>query len=217
MARLSSAQRRAELVQAALRVIERDGVHGATTRAIVAEADMPLASFHYAFRSRDEMIRELIAFVVSNEGQAAIATLRRDRDIRAAVRAGLQSYFDMLKTEPGREQSMFELLHYALRTEELNDLPPAQYDMYRRTAGEVLRAGAETAGVTWRLPLDQVARLLVTFITGLTLAWLADRDDLAAAATMDFAADSIAALAEPAAMTATTSTTTTASTKEHTQ
>ncbi len=217
MARLSSAQRRAELVQAALRVIERDGVHGATTRAIVAEADMPLASFHYAFRSRDEMIRELIAFVVSNEGQAAIATLRRDRDIRAAVRAGLQSYFDMLKTEPGREQSMFELLHYALRTEELNDLPPAQYDMYRRTAGEVLRAGAETAGVTWRLPLDQVARLLVTFITGLTLAWLADRDDLAAAATMDFAADSIAALAEPAAKTATASTTTTASTKEHTQ
>ena len=67
MARVSSADRRAALVRAALRVIDRDGVHGATTRAIVAEAEMSLASFHYVFQSRDEMIRELIAFVVQDE------------------------------------------------------------------------------------------------------------------------------------------------------
>ena len=199
MARLSSTQRRVELVRAALRVIERDGVHAATTRAIVAEADMPLASFHYAFHSRDEMIRELISSVVNDEGSAAIATLSSERDIRTAVRAGLQSYFDLLAADPGREQAMFELLHYSLRTDELRDLPRVQYEMYWRTAGEVLRAGAETAGVAWRLPLERVARLLVTFMTGLTLAWLADRDAAVAAATMDFAADSIAALAEPLA------------------
>ena len=197
MARLSSAQRRVELVHAALRVIERDGVHAATTRAIVAEADMPLASFHYAFHSRDEMIRELISSVVSDEGTAAIATLSSDRDIRTAVRAGLQAYFDLLAAHPGREQAMFELLHYSLRTEELRDLPRAQYEMYWRTAGEVLRVGAETAGVTWRLPGDQVARLLVTVLNGIKQAGVAGRDAGAAAATMDFAADSIAALAEP--------------------
>ncbi|MEO9104207.1 MAG: TetR family transcriptional regulator [Terrimesophilobacter sp.] len=196
MARISSADRRDAIIHAALRVIQREGVHGATTRAIVAEADMPLASFHYAFRSRDEMISELIAFVVENEGRAAIATLSGDRDIRSAVRAGLQAYFDTLVADPNREQAMFELLHYALRNDELVNLPHAQYEMYRRTAATVLRAGAETAGATWRLPIDQVARLLVTFISGLTLAWLADRDDNAAAATMDFAADSIAALAD---------------------
>ncbi|MBB5633759.1 DNA-binding transcriptional regulator YbjK [Cryobacterium mesophilum] len=197
LARVSSADRREAIIHAALRVIQREGVHGATTRAIVAEADMPLASFHYAFRSRDEMISELIAFVVENEGRAAIATLNGDRDIRSAVRAGLQAYFDTLTADPSREQAMFELLHYALRTDELSALPRAQYRMYRRTAGEVLDAGAEVAGATWRLPLDQVASLLVTFISGLTLAWLADRDDDAAALAMDFAADSIAALAEP--------------------
>lgn len=215
MARLTATQRRAELLRAALRVIERDGVHAATTRAIVAEADMPLASFHYAFHSRDEMIRELISSVVSDEGTAAIATLSSDRDIRTAVRAGLQAYFDLLAGDPGREQAMFELLHYALRTKDLRDLPRAQYEMYWRTAGDVLRVGAETAGVTWRLPVDQVARLLVTFISGITLAWLADRDNGAAAATMDFAADSIAALADP--ITTSTASTSTEPTKEHTQ
>lgn len=195
MTRISSADRREALIHAALRVIQREGVHGATTRAIVAEADMPLASFHYAFRSRDELISELISFVVEGEGQAALSTLSGGRDIRSAVRAGLQAYFDTLTADPSREQAMFELLHYALRTDELNELPRAQYRRYRRTAGDVLAAGAEAAGVQWRRPIDEVARLLVAFIGGLTMAWLADRDDAAAALTMDFAADSIAALA----------------------
>lgn len=197
MARISSADRREAIIRAALSVIQREGVHGATTRAIVKEADMPLASFHYAFRSRDEMMRELVAHIVEGEGRAAAAMLSGATDVRSALRAGLQAYFDTLTAQPNHEQAMFELLHYSMRTEELSDLPRAQYEMYRRTASELLRSGAETFGATWLLPLDHVARLLVTFISGLTLAWLADRDDTAAAATMDFAADSIAALAVP--------------------
>lgn len=197
MTRLSSSERRSALVHAALRVIERDGVHGATTRAIVAEAGMPLASFHYAFRSRDEMIRELVAFVVESEGLAASASLRAGSDIRTVVRAGLQAYFDLVVAEPHREQAMFELLHYALRTEELGDLPRMQYESYHQIAGEVLEAGAAIAEVRWRIPLDQLSRLLVTLTDGITLAWLADRDSAAAGITMDFAADTIAAFADP--------------------
>lgn len=197
MARISSADRREAIIHAAIRVIQREGVHGATTRAIVKEADMPLASFHYAFRSRDEMMHELVAHIVDGEGRAVAAKLTGTKDIRGAVRAGLQAYFDTLTAEPNHEQAMFELLHYSMRNEDLRDLPRAQYEMYRRTARELLRVGAEAVGATWRLPLDHMARLLVTFISGFTLAWLADRDDAAAAATMDFAADSIAALSEP--------------------
>lgn len=211
MARLSSSQRRIELVHAALRVIEREGIHGATTRAIVAEADMPLASFHYAFRSRDEMIRELIAYVVEHEGLAASESLRPGTDIRSTVRAGLQAYFDLLVAEPHREQAMFELFHYALRTEDLADLPRTQYESYHATAAAVLEAGAAHAGITWSIPVLELARVIVTLTDGITLAWLADRDDAAAARTMDFAADTIAALAVPALPT------TTEPTKEPTQ
>lgn len=197
MARISSADRREAIIHAAINVIQRKGVHGATTRAIAKEADMPLASFHYVFRSRDEMMRELVAHIVEGEGRAVAAKLTGGTDIRSAVRAGLQAYFDTLTAEPNREQAMFELLHYSMRNDELRDVPRAQYEMYRRTASELLSVGAEAVGATWRLPLDQMARLLVTFISGFTLAWLADRDDAAAANTMDFAADAIAALAMP--------------------
>ena len=73
MARMSSVDRREKIVVAALRVIATHGINAATTRAIVAEADMSLASFHYAFTSRDEMMRELVAHVVENETIAAPA------------------------------------------------------------------------------------------------------------------------------------------------
>ncbi|MEA5154871.1 TetR/AcrR family transcriptional regulator [Raineyella sp.] len=53
-------RRRELLLEAGERVIARVGLEGATTRAVVTEAGMPLASFHYAFSSRAEFIRLLI-------------------------------------------------------------------------------------------------------------------------------------------------------------
>ena len=195
MGRMSSAERRAALVRAALRVIDRDGVTGATTRMIVAEAGMSLASFHYAFRFRDEIIRELVAFVVQDAQRVSLEALDSDADIRSAVRAGMHAYFELLRAHPSREQALQELLQYCLRTPGLEHLPRAQYASYFHTARVLLERGAENAGVQWSLPIEQLARILIAITDGLTVAWLADRDDEAAAMLIDFAADMIGALA----------------------
>lgn len=195
MARLSATERRTALVRAALTVIAREGVHGATTRAIVAEAGMSLASFHYAFRSRDELIGEVVSFVVGDQQRVALASLTAGSDIRSAVHAGLTAYFDLLRENPEREQAMFELLHYSMRTPGLESLPRVQHGRYREMVADVLELGGDGLGVTWARPVDEVARVLVSFTDGLTLAWLSDRDDAAAEALIDVAADTIAALA----------------------
>ena len=70
--RIPALERRSSLVDAALRVVAERGVAQATTRAIVAEAGMSLASFHYAFASRDELMAELIRRVVAQEGAAIL-------------------------------------------------------------------------------------------------------------------------------------------------
>ena len=197
MARMSSVDRRLQLVQAALRVIAAHGVAGATTRAIVGEAKMSLASFHYAFTSRDEMMRELIAHVIENETTAVFSTIVFDGDIRDVLRSGLQGYFDNVVADPGHEQVMFELMQYALRTPGLRDLAREQYARYHAAVTGILEA-AEEAGIEWMLPLPEIARTIVTFTDGLTLAWLADRDTEASARVMDFAADSLARIAQPA-------------------
>jgi AcrR family transcriptional regulator len=201
MARMSSTDRRSELVQAALRVIAANGVAAATTRAIVAEAGMSLASFHYAFTSRDAMMRELIASVVENETAAAVESIPAGGDIRSIIEEAMRAYLKLLIDNPGHEQVMFELMHYAVRTPGLEDLATEQYARYRAAASELLEGVATITGVSWSLPIDDIARIVVTFTDGLSLAWLADRDAAAAERVIGFAADSLCLLAVPATQT----------------
>jgi DNA-binding transcriptional regulator YbjK len=208
---MSSGDRREELVSAALRVIARDGVTGATTRAIVAEAGMPLASFHYAFDSRDALMRELIATVIDTETTAVFASFEVGRDIRSTIADALIAFLDTIAIDPGHEQAMFELMQYALRTPGLEGLARDQWDGYRAAVAEILTAGAAQASITWALPVADVARIVVTITDGLTLAWLADRDRAAAERVIAFAADSLARLAVPVVSGSTPS----VRTKEH--
>jgi AcrR family transcriptional regulator len=196
VSRIPAAQRRAALANAALTVISRDGLAAATTRAIVAEAGMPLASFHYAVPSRDELLRDVVELVVAEEGVAALAPLLAQAgSIREAARLALTAYFALVRRDPGHEQAMFELTQYALRTPGLDRLPAEQYARYRTLAIELLDAATARYRPDWRVPVPELARLLVGFTDGLTLAWLADRDDAAAERSIELAADTIAMFA----------------------
>lgn len=196
MARLAAADRRARLAEAALDVAAREGLAAATTRAIVAEAGMPLASFHYAVPSRDALLRDVIGIVVEREREAAGALLGEAVDLPGALRDALGGYLDLVRRDPGREQAMFELTQHALRTPGLRDLPRAQYASYHDVARALLVAGGERVGIRWIAPVDDLARLLVSLTDGITLAWLADRDDDAAERALDLAAVAISVFAE---------------------
>ncbi len=196
MVRMAAAERRASLVQAALRVIAREGVAAATTRAIVAEAGMSLASFHYAFRSRDELIAELIRFVLESQSVAAAEALSIAGDLRSTIRHGLKAFLDVVAGDPLRELAMLELTQYALRNPQLGESARLQYDSYHRAAATILEAVAHQFAITWKLPIPQMARILVTLTDGITLGWLVDHDLAAAEGVVDFAADALAALAQ---------------------
>jgi AcrR family transcriptional regulator len=200
MTRISAVDRRAALVRAALRVIARDGVAATTTRAIVAEAGMSLASFHYAFTSRDELMVELVNAVVDGEELAfapALLPVAGGVTMRDAVRAGLQHYFEAVRADPDREKAMFELTQWALREPRLEHLARRQYHRYFSVAESALLTASSITGCSWTRPTSEIARMLVVLTDGLTIAWLVTRDDAAAAAAMDFAADAVAMLAHP--------------------
>ena len=192
MSRIPATERRATLAHAALAVIARDGLAAATTRAIVAEAGMPLASFHYAVASRDDLLSDVIELVVAGEGIVASDSLSLDApDLRSAVRATFVAYLELVRADPAREQAMFELTQHALRTPALAALPKQQYGSYHALASDLLVAGAARYGVEWSIPVDDLARLIIVLTDGITLCWLADRDDAAAERLLDLAADAV--------------------------
>lgn len=201
MPRIPAGERRAALIDAGLRLIARDGLAHATTRAIVAEAGMSLASFHYAFESRDAFLDELIAVVVANEQQAVLPApdVGPDGgDLRAILEDGLLRYLDLLASDPEHEQAMLELTQYALRSPERHPLAVAQYRRYAELAEQALATAAERAGAAWREPVAEAAGVLVAFTDGITLTWLVHRDDAAARAAARAAADALSRMADPA-------------------
>ncbi|MFF2372522.1 TetR/AcrR family transcriptional regulator [Agromyces sp. NPDC058110] len=197
MTRIPAPERRAALIEAAFRVVSRNGIAQATTRAIVAEAGMSLASFHYAFESRDALIDELITTVIERTRGAVMPDDLDDGTLVEVLEAGIVRYFEHLKADPEHEQAMLELTHYALRSPDRHPLARAQYARYVELAEQSLEIAAERSGSAWRVPVASAARTLVAFTDGLTVTWLVDRDDAAALTVAHAAADALSRMAEP--------------------
>ncbi|PYE19157.1 TetR family transcriptional regulator [Williamsia limnetica] len=190
MARISVERRRDLLVQAAFRVIADHGVEAATTRRISAEAEMSLASFHYAFASRDELLAELVARGTSDEFATITAPLTPPvaepggsstssdgswtlpDDIGVLLKAGLMSYLDSVIADPGREAAMITLAQYARRTEGLEHFARRLYERYYEIAQASLEAAAAAMDLSWATDPKDLAPLVVAATDGLTLAYL---------------------------------------------
>jgi AcrR family transcriptional regulator len=183
------ADRREALVEAALRVMGRDGLAAGTTRAVVAEAGMPLASFHYAFASRDELLADLVRRVVGRELAAASAGMDPAAGLAGCLRGAAGGYLAHLEADPGAEQLMLELTLHAVRDPALRPVAREQYRAYTTAAGELLEQAAALSGATWARPVPELARLLVVLLDGATTTWLVDRDTAATRAALDSAID----------------------------
>lgn len=195
MPRIAVEERRQLLVAAALRVVSERGLEAATTRAIVSEAGMSLASFHYAFGSRDELIDRLIDEVLVVEEAAILPAATAGGSLEDLIAAGLNGYLGHLRADPAREQVMLEFALHALRTG--SPLAARQYAQYTRIALRSLQLAARATGRRWATPPETVAALLVALTDGLTLTWLVSRDDATAEAVVAAAARAVAALAHP--------------------
>lgn len=195
MVRTPVEERRRALVAAALRVVASQGLSRASTRAIVAEAGMSLASFHYAFESRDELIDLLITEVLAKEEKAVVPGDLSGKSLVELLSEGLMGYLHHLRTHASHELAMLELTQYALRARV--PLARQQYEQYTRIAVQSLELAALRTGTRWTVPLHTAAKLLVSFTDGLTLSWLMDRDDALAEEIVAAAARAVAGLAEP--------------------
>jgi AcrR family transcriptional regulator len=194
MARIAVDARRELLVEAAIRVMVRDGVAKATTRSIVAEAGMALAAFHYSFRSKQELLENVIRTITAHTLDQAVERLSAEGGVEDKVRAALDSYWQHLVANPGEHRVTYELTQYALRHPGLATVAKRQYEAYIEEASKLIDALAQSSDVTWTAPVPVIARYLIAVMDGLTLLWLNVGDDDAARAALELAGDHLISL-----------------------
>jgi AcrR family transcriptional regulator len=189
MPRKSAGDRREELIEAAIRVLVRDGVTAATTRAIAAEAGVALATLHYCFSSREELLGEAGRRITDRTVAAVRAAFTGEEDLRHSIAGLLRTFWQGVEHAPGKELVGYELRQYALRQEATPELAMHQVSHYLEVHEEFLRIVADSAGIEWTVPVDILARYIHASLDGLSLCWLVDKDSVRSQQVLDLMTD----------------------------
>lgn len=199
MARVPVAQRRWQLIEATIALLAREGVGAASIRRISEEADVPLGLVHYCFASKQELIAETVRQLNTENTTAARVALSvsadAGTDLRTMLTAAFRAYWSLVERSPRRQLLTYELNAYALRDKELAPIAEQAHREQLNGIRDLLDEIATTAGRRWTVPVDDVARLVVTVTGGATLNWLNDRDSAAAQTTADLVVGALDALA----------------------
>jgi AcrR family transcriptional regulator len=175
--RIPVEERRQALVEAAMRVMEREGIAAATTRAICAEAGMPNGFFHYCFTSKQELMLEVAQQFRRHFMELFTLTDELRGDVRDVVCAALTAFLDDVAANPDIHQLTYELPLYALRDKELAGIAQRCYEDNEIVGAEFLRTVAAITGCEWTEPPGELARYLAVSVDGTVLQWLMLRDD----------------------------------------
>jgi TetR/AcrR family transcriptional regulator, regulator of biofilm formation and stress response len=193
--RIAVADRREALLDAAVRVIARDGMARASTRAIAAEAGMPSASVHYAFASVDALVEQVVVRVLEAQREGVAETVDAAASLREYTVGALQGWLDRAVADPETELALHEIVGWSRSSPDLHRLATAVYAAYADAVDSFVRAAEERFGARWRVPSADVARLVLVLTDGVAARWTVDRDDAGARAALHAGAEALLALA----------------------
>ncbi|RCG29252.1 TetR family transcriptional regulator [Streptomyces diacarni] len=194
MERLPSTQRRRQLVEAAIRVMTRDGVARATTRSICAEAGVSLSVFHYCFDSKQALIEDVMETITAHSVTPVAARIQPTDDMRQSVRAALDTYWGHVLAHPDEHMLTYELTQYALRQPGFEYLARRQYEQYAAANRDLIEHLCADLGLRLLVPPETLVRYLASMIDGLTLNYLVLGDGEGAAAVLDALAAHVVSL-----------------------
>jgi len=196
--RRSDDGRRAQLIEAATRVIGREGVAAATTRRIAAEAGVPHGLVHYWFTGKDELLEEVVQGMLRQlEAATGAPSVRPELDAAADFAQRFRSAFEVIEgDDQGRHIALFELTTWSLRSPEYRNVARAQYAAYRATAESVTGPWLADHGIELPASPQVFAQFVAALFDGVNLAWLADPDGINPQVIFDFVGTMLAHYAQ---------------------
>lgn len=172
--RVVVAERRRQLIEAAIRLMWRHGVEHTTLRDIAKEANAPLASVHYSFENKDALIQAAVEHWLIE----LVGTMVEDVPIEGGLRAALtrisDDFWASLEANPPNILAQLEVALWAIRSSGDHELGVAIYPRYAEVVGQVFARALGSANETSAIEPDVLARALIAIIDSCSLQFLAD-------------------------------------------
>ncbi|WP_084615561.1 TetR/AcrR family transcriptional regulator [Solimonas flava] len=195
---MSAEERHRRLIEAAIRVIARDGLPAASTRAVAAEAGMNQAMLHYTYTGKDELLIAVLEAIHADVRRVIGAAVQGAATLADAARQVSRAYWQHVVADPALQKVHYELTLYALTASGQTGLARRQYEGYI----EMLAQAFASVAPTW--PQDELRRLAgaaLAAMDGLILQFLATGDTAACEARLQWIDAAIDAAARRAPAT----------------
>ncbi len=175
--RRSVGERREQLVDAAIEVLAAEGLTGATTRAITDQAGLALGAFHYAFESKDALLRAVLERRAEDIETALVTATRDISSVEEVVDRLAEVAWAIVQGRRDLEIAIYELTLHALRNPELAAVAAGKYDRYVEVVREAISGVVDRPDEN---ATEEIARFLVATLDGLILQDLVHGDPDAA-------------------------------------
>lgn len=185
------ATRRAQLIEAAVAVMRREGAWALTTRAVATEAEVPLGAVHYAFDSKAALISAVFGADIESVGAVLASALVGGGSAEQILRRATSRYGEELRSSPQAELVVQELGLMGARDEELRGLATIAVEGYRAEVVQFLRHVALADDAAWDGPITVLAESLLGQLVGLAQNWLCTGDDALLAQCLDDVASQV--------------------------
>ena len=170
-------ERRDRIVDAALQIAADQGVEHVNLRAAAHGAGISWDTAQATFEDQADLLRALSVAVTTKNISPDSLRLDAQGPIAEVLDNIALEVWRALSARRDHQLVSYELAIIALRRTALRSLATDQYDKGRAFAATLLTAFAEVQGITWARPIDQLGRYTATFLDGVSLAWVVDRDD----------------------------------------
>ncbi|MDF3149306.1 MULTISPECIES: TetR/AcrR family transcriptional regulator [unclassified Streptomyces] len=177
MAHVSAAERRPQLIKAAIDLMSREGVAAGSTRAIAAELGVAQATVHYTFGTKEDLYRavmeQLTQDLVTQVEQAAPT----DASFEDTIVTLAEALWRTVVEQPASYQLLTELSMFALRTPHLQEALHGHYSSVLAVTTKLISEAAERTGHQLAQPAETIARFFLAGFDGLTMQRLSLPDE----------------------------------------
>jgi AcrR family transcriptional regulator len=177
MAHVSAAERRPQLIKAAIGLMAREGVAAGSTRAIAAELGVAQATVHYTFGTKEELYRAVMEQLTHDLIDQVTRAAPTDASFEETIVTLAEAHWRTVLEQPASYQLLTELSMFALRTPHLKEALQSHYSEVLALTARLVDQAAERTGHQLAQPPETIARFFLAGFDGLTMQHLSLPDE----------------------------------------
>jgi AcrR family transcriptional regulator len=168
--RVSAPERKEQLIAATVEIMRREGVQSVTMRAIAKEANAPLATAHYCFSDKNELMDKAAEAWLKNLSRFSY-DVPVHLGLRKAVEQVAEGYWRALEEEPESILAEIELILWATRNAAASPLAGKIYPAYEVELGNIFSAAAESSGDQCLIGFPALVRTFLMIYDGAAIQY----------------------------------------------